>query len=64
MDTELKSLEQKLTQLLGFCHRLRQENHSLRQELVSEQNHSKHLHEKLSVAKDKLEQLIDRIPEK
>lgn len=64
MDTELKSLEQKLTQLLGFCQRLRQENHSLRQELVSEQNLSKHLSEKLTVAKDKLEQLIDRIPEK
>lgn len=64
MDNELKSLEQKISQLLGFCQRLRQENHTLRQELANEQNQKKHLSDKLSGAKDRLEHLLEQIPEK
>lgn len=63
MDTELKSLEQKLSQLVDFCHQLRDENHELRQQLATEQNHAKQLHEKLSGAKVRLENLLNRIPE-
>jgi len=63
MDTELKSLEQKISQLLGFCQRLRDENHVLRQELVTEQNQNKHLNDKLVGAKDRLESLLNQIPE-
>ena len=63
MDTELKSLEQKISQLVGFCQRLREENHALRQDLASEQNQNKHLNDKLSGAKDRLESLLNQIPE-
>ena len=63
MDTELKSLEQKISQLVGFCQRLREENHALRQDLASEQNQNKHLNDKLSGAKDRLEALLNQIPE-
>ena len=63
MDTELKSLEQKISQLVGFCQRLRDENHGLRQELVTEQNQNKHLNDKLAGAKDRLESLLNQIPE-
>ena len=63
MDSELKSLEDKLSQLVAFCQRLRDENHDLRQRLASEQNASKHLHEKLSGAKARLQNLLNRIPE-
>jgi len=63
MDNELKSLEQKISQLLGFCLRLREENHGLRQQLVSEQNGNKHLNEKLDGAKGRLESLLAQLPE-
>ena len=63
MDNELKSLEQKISQLLGFCLRLREENHGLRLQLVSEQNGNKHLNEKLDGAKGRLESLLAQLPE-
>ena len=63
MDSELKSLEQKISQLVGFCQRLRDENHALRQQLASEQNQSKHLNDKLADAKDRLENLLNHLPE-
>lgn len=63
MDTELTSLEQKLSQLVDFCQQLRDENHDLRQQLATEQNQTKQLHEKLSGAKTRLENLLNRLPE-
>ena len=63
MDSELKVLEQKLTQLAGYCQRLREENHVLRQQVVQEQNQNKHLDAKLNGAKHRLQSLLDQIPE-
>ena len=63
MDSELKSLEQKISQLIGFCQRLREENHVLRQQVVQEQNQNKHLNDKLLGAKQRLQSLLDQIPE-
>lgn len=63
MEVELKQLEQKMTQLVQFCRRLRTENHELRQQLVHEQNQNKHLADKLDGARTRLENLLDQIPE-
>ena len=63
MDSELKGLEQKISQLVGFCQRLREENHTLRQQVVQEQNQNIHLNEKLDGAKQRLQGLLDQIPE-
>lgn len=63
MDNELKSLEQKISQLVGFCQRMREENNKLRQQVASEQNDNKHLNEKLSGAKVRLESLLTQLPE-
>ena len=63
MDSELKGLEQKISQLVGFCLRLREENHALRQQVVQEQNQNIHLNEKLDGAKQRLQGLLDQIPE-
>ncbi|MEO1766318.1 DUF904 domain-containing protein [Thiobacter aerophilum] len=63
MDAELKSLEEKVSQLVRFCQRLRDENHALRQRLAAEQNLNKTLHEKLDGARARLESLLNRIPE-
>ena len=63
METELKSLEQKLNQFVELCHRLRTDNQQLRQELASALSENKQLTEKIGTAGDRLETLLLQIPE-
>lgn len=63
MDAELKSLEQKITQFVDLCHRLRTENQQLRQQLAAALDESKRLEEKIGNATRRLENLLDQIPE-
>jgi cell division protein ZapB len=63
MDVELKSLEDKISQFVTLCQRLRSDNHDLRQQLASAQNDNKQLNEKISDAKTRLESLLAQIPE-
>lgn len=63
MDMELRQLEDKLAQLIDFCQQLRGENHELRQQLAQEQNQNKTLSDKLDGARDRLEALLNQIPE-
>jgi cell division protein ZapB len=62
MEAELKALEDKISQLVQLCARLRTENAYLRQQLASEQNEGKHLAEKIIGARGRLEALLDQIP--
>ncbi len=63
MDTELKSLEQKLDQFVGLCQRLRAANQQLHQQLASAMNENKQLNEKIGTATNRLESLLNQIPE-
>ena len=63
METELKSLEQKLHQFVELCQRLRTDNHDLRQQLASALNENKQLTEKIGTASDRLETLLHQLPE-
>lgn len=63
METELKSLEQKLTQFVELCQRLRTDNQQLRQELASALSENKQLAEKIGTAGDRLETLLLQLPE-
>lgn len=63
MEAELSSLEEKITQLVQVCHRLRADNNELRQQLAAAQNQNKHLTEKIESARTRLETLLTRIPE-
>lgn len=63
METELKSLEEKLNQVVGLCQRLRTDNQQLRQELASALSENKHLTEKIGTAGDRLEVLLHQLPE-
>lgn len=63
MEAELKALEDKVAQLVQLCARLRTENIHLRQQLANAQNEGKHLAEKINGARDRLEALLDQIPE-
>jgi len=63
MDADLKSLEEKLSQLISLCHSLRSENSALRQELAQAQSDSKKLRDNMALVSNRLEAVIDRLPE-
>ena len=63
MESELKSLEQKLNQFVELCQRLRTDNQQLRQELASALSENKQLTEKIGTASDRLESLLLQLPE-
>ena len=63
VEAELDILDEKISQLLKLCHRLRTDNHELRQQLAAAQNASKQLNEKIANARARLETLLTRLPE-
>ncbi len=63
MQAEFDSLEKKVAQFIALCERLRVENTDLRQQIASVQRESKHLADKIEVAKLRIEQLLLRLPE-
>jgi cell division protein ZapB len=63
VEAELNSLDEKLSQLVQLCHRLRTDNHELRQELAAAQSANKQLTEKIENARARLENLLTRLPE-
>jgi len=63
MESELKSLEQKLNQFVELCQRLRTDNQQLRQELASALSENRQLTEKIGTASDRLENLLLQLPE-
>jgi cell division protein ZapB len=62
MESELKALEDKVTQLVEMCHRLRAENIQLRQQLAASEDEGKRLSEKIEGARTRLEGLLQQIP--
>lgn len=63
MDADLKSLEQKLSQFVELCQRLRADNQQLRQQLASAMSDNKQLSDKIGTAANRLENLLNQIPE-
>ncbi len=63
MDAELRSLEDKVNQVVALCQRLRADNHDLRQQLATALNDKKQLAEKIGVASTRLESLLTQIPD-
>ena len=63
MDAEFKSLERKLTQFVELCQRLRDDNQQLRQQLASAISDNKQLADKIGTASNRLENLLNQIPE-
>jgi cell division protein ZapB len=62
MDSELKSLEDKIGQFVELCQRLRADNQELRQQLASAVSQSKRLEEKINGAAARLETLLSQLP--
>lgn len=63
METELKALEGKISQLIQLCQRLRAENSHLHQEVAEARNENLLLAGKINAAKSRLEHLLRQIPE-
>jgi cell division protein ZapB len=63
MEAELNTLDEKINQLVQLCHRLRRDNHELRQQLAAAQNENKQLTDKIGTARARLEGLLSRLPE-
>jgi len=63
MDMELSALEDRIRQAMDLCRRLRDENRQLRQELADAESLRKQLSEKIDGARNRLEGLLQRIPE-
>ena len=63
MESELKSLEERINHFVRLCQRLRSENIELRQQLAGATSENKHLSEKIDGATSRLEALLAQIPE-
>ena len=63
MEAELKSLEDKLAQIVKLCRQLREENHQLRQEVAAALNANRQLEDKIGGATKRLEALLQQIPD-
>ena len=63
MDEAFESLEAKVSQFVLLCERLRTENIELRRQLAAVNNDAKRLNDKIDGARDKLENLLARLPE-
>ncbi len=63
VEAELDILDDKLSQLVQLCHRLRSDNQDLRQQLAAAQSANKQLNEKIALARTRLETLLSRLPE-
>ncbi len=63
MEADLKALEQKLGQFVELAQRLRVDNLQLRQQLASAMSDNKQLTEKIGTATNRLESLLNQIPE-
>ena len=53
----------KVQALVEMCQRLRAENNQLRQQLATSQNENARLNEKVSIAAERIEALLQSIPE-
>ncbi|MFN4147949.1 MAG: hypothetical protein ACK4E4_00175 [Rhodocyclaceae bacterium] len=62
MDAPLASLERKVEQIIALCETLRAENRQLRERVGALENEKHGLIERMTLARVRLEGLIDRLP--
>ena len=63
MNAEIEALEERIRQAVDLCRRLRGENSDLRQRVAQLQNENRQLAEKITSARERLEGLLEQIPE-
>jgi len=63
MNTELEALESKVEQASGLIQQLRAENEVLKNQIAAAEAERLHLRQAMTQARERLEGLMDRIPE-
>jgi len=63
MEADLKSLEEKITRLISLCSNLREENNQLRGDLSKAQQSTATMKNNMLLASNKLESLLESIPQ-
>lgn len=63
MLAELDQLAERIQQLTQLTQQLRQENQDLRLRATSAENENRHLHEKLELAGQRVQSILQRLPE-
>jgi uncharacterized protein (TIGR02449 family) len=62
MRAELDLLAERINRLAALTHELREENQSLRQELLGSSAEARSLKSRLDAARQRIEALIDKLP--
>ena len=60
MLTQLKTLEEKINELMRLAHDLRGQNFTLRQKIVLVENEKQELQKRITLATSKVEELLDQ----
>lgn len=63
MNVELEALETKIEQAVALIQQLRAENEVLRNRMVAAEAERLHLRQTMTAARERLEGLMDKIPE-
>jgi len=63
MDGDLSGFEQKIEQVVAFCHALREENRKLRDRVAGLEGEKQALSDKIDTTCERLEALMGRLPE-
>ena len=63
LEAEILALEERIRQAADLCQRLRGENSDLRQRVAQLQSENRQLAEKITSARERLEGLLEQIPE-
>ena len=63
MDTDLEELEAKIEQVVALVHQLRAENEVLKNQIAEAEAERLHLRRSMTAARERLESLMDRLPE-
>ncbi|MFZ2971781.1 MAG: hypothetical protein WA049_04015 [Ferribacterium limneticum] len=63
MNVELETLEAKIEQVVALVHQLRAENEVLKNQMTAAEAERLHLRQTMTVARERLESLVDKIPE-
>ncbi|WP_265947099.1 cell division protein ZapB [Dechloromonas sp. A34] len=63
MNTELEALEAKIEQAVALVHQLRAENEVLKNQMAAAEAERLHLRQTMTAARERLEGLVDKLPE-
>ena len=63
MNSELEALEAKIEQVVALVHQLRAENVVLKNQMAAAESERLHLRQTMTAARERLEGLMDKIPE-